>query len=126
MLLYVAALFTGSLGALILTPDAFTGGASGAVFGLMGAMAVGLYQRGRSIWEGGIGGLIVINVLLSFAIPGISIGGHLGGLAGGAAVGFVMLRAASSSRGKAEGVAAGVTVIVLAVIGCALIASGTA
>ena len=29
-------------------------------------------------------GLIVINLVLTFAIPNISIGGHVGGLAGGA------------------------------------------
>lgn len=126
VLLYTAALLTGSLGALLLTPNAATGGASGAVFGLMGAVAVGQRQRGLSIWEGGIGALIAINLVISFAVPGISIGGHLGGLAGGAAVGYVMLRTPSSPRGKAEGIGAGIAVIALAVVGCALVASGSA
>jgi len=126
VLLYFAALLTGSLGALVLSPNAATGGASGAVFGLMGAVAVGQHLRGTSVWEGGIGALIAINLVISFAVPGISIGGHLGGLAGGAVVGFVMLRPTSSPRANAEGIGAGVAVIVLAVLGCVLIASGTA
>jgi membrane associated rhomboid family serine protease len=37
-----------------------------------------------------IGGLIVINLLITFGIPGISIGGHIGGLIGGALVGFAL------------------------------------
>jgi membrane associated rhomboid family serine protease len=125
-LLYVAALLTGSLGALVLSPDAATGGASGAVFGLMGALAVGMHQRGHSVWEGGIGALIAINLVISFAVPGISIGGHLGGLAGGAAVGYVMLRAPSTKRGNAEGFAVGLVVAALAAFACAVVASSSA
>src|SRR5207237_5504815 len=44
--LYFVALLTGSFGALLLSPNALTGGASGAVFGLFGAAAIGLYHRG--------------------------------------------------------------------------------
>jgi membrane associated rhomboid family serine protease len=102
VLLYATALLCGSFGALLLSPHAATGGASGAVFGLLGAVAVGLRQRGISLRETGIGGLIVLNLVFTFAIPGISIGGHLGGLAGGAAVGWVMLRERSGvSRRRA-------------------------
>jgi membrane associated rhomboid family serine protease len=102
--LYFAALLAGSFGALLLTPTALTGGASGAVFGLFGAAAIGLYHRGVNVWQTGIGGLLVINLILTFAIPGLSIGGHLGGLAGGTAAGAVMLRSSPSRRSTIEGV----------------------
>ena len=90
-LLYFVAMFGGSAGALALSPNALTGGASGAVFGLMAAAAVGLQQRGVNPMKTGIGGTLILNLLITFTIPGISIGGHVGGALMGAAVGYVML-----------------------------------
>jgi membrane associated rhomboid family serine protease len=92
-IVYFVSLFAGSLGALIVSPDVLTVGASGAVFGLMGAAAVELSARGINPMETGIGGLIIFNLLFSFVFSGISIGGHIGGLIGGAATGFLFLQA---------------------------------
>jgi membrane associated rhomboid family serine protease len=88
-LLYLAALLGGSVGALLLSPTSLTAGASGAVFGCMGAVVVALRRRGVGILQSNIGMLLVINLVLSFR-PGISIGGHLGGLAAGAVAGFAL------------------------------------
>jgi membrane associated rhomboid family serine protease len=88
---YGVSLIAGSLGALILTPHSLTVGASGAVFGLMGAAAVEMRARQIPVMQSGIGALILINLLLSFTISGISIGGHIGGLIGGALAGSVLL-----------------------------------
>jgi len=89
-LLYFAALLAGSAGALLLTPNTYTVGASGAVFGLMGATFLLMRSRGMAPMAGGIfgsiGGLILINLVFSFALSGISIGGHIGGLIGGGLV----------------------------------------
>jgi len=115
--LYLAALLAGSFGAVLLTPTAFTGGASGAVFGLIGAAAVGMRQRGIDVWQSGVGPLIAINLVFTFAIPGISIGGHVGGLIGGAAVGTVMLRKPPDRRSVLEGVAVAGLVAILSVAG---------
>jgi membrane associated rhomboid family serine protease len=90
-LLYFASMFGGAAGALLLTPDGLTGGASGAVFGLMAAAAVGLQQRGVNPMRTGIGSTLILNLLITFMIPGISIGGHVGGALTGAAVGYAML-----------------------------------
>jgi membrane associated rhomboid family serine protease len=79
-----------SAGALILSPNAYTAGASGAVYGLMGALYVVETRRGGDPWNDGLGSLIAINVVLSFLIPNISIGGHLGGLVAGGAAGLVL------------------------------------
>ncbi len=81
--LYLAALLAGSCGALVASPESLTAGASGAVYGLFGAMALGLRSRGLSVWQSGIGPLIAINLLLTFTIPNVSVGGHIGGLVGG-------------------------------------------
>ena len=92
-LLYAAGLLGGSFGAVIFTdnPFAVTGGASGAVFGLMAAAAVGLQRQGVSVFSTGLGTTLLLNFFITFAIPGISIGGHLGGAAAGAICGFVMM-----------------------------------
>ncbi|MCE9623640.1 MAG: rhomboid family intramembrane serine protease [Actinomycetia bacterium] len=92
-LLYFAALLGGSLGALLVegTTPSLTAGASGAVFGLLGAAAVGLHRRGINIFSTGIGTALMLNLVITFSISGISIGGHLGGLVAGGICGFVML-----------------------------------
>ncbi len=87
---YAVSLLGGSAGALILSPNAYTAGASGAVYGLMGALYVVETRRGGDPWNDGLGSLIAINVVLSFLIPNISIGGHLGGLVAGGAAGLVL------------------------------------
>src|SRR2546421_236514 len=81
--IYFTSLLAGSFGALLLQPNAVTIGASGAVFGLMGAAVVEFRRRGIGFMESGIGILIIINLGFSFLFPGISIGGHIGGLIGG-------------------------------------------
>lgn len=89
-LVYFASLLAGSTGALLLTPNAFTGGASGAVFGLMAAAVVGMRQRGVNPFRTGLGATFAINIIFTLAIPGISVGGHFGGALAGAACGAVL------------------------------------
>ena len=81
--LYIVSGLAGSAGAIIFSPHAVTVGASGAIFGILGAALVLESQR-NYVLGGQAMGLIVINLVLTFAIPNISIGGHVGGLAGGA------------------------------------------
>jgi len=90
---YFTSLLCGSFGVLLLSPDSLTVGASGAVFGLMGALVIAQRARGIDPWASGLGGIIAINLLITFTIPGISIGGHLGGFAGGLAAGWILLEA---------------------------------
>ena len=87
---YFTSALAGSFGALILSPNAATAGASGAIFGIMGALFVLERQRGMALLQSSIGGLILINLVITFGIPGISIGGHIGGLIGGALAGFAL------------------------------------
>ncbi|MEM7092012.1 MAG: rhomboid family intramembrane serine protease [Actinomycetota bacterium] len=92
----------GSLGALLVEPTSSAVGASGAVFALMGFVAVLQRAAGVSLMSGGLGGLILLNVLFSFR-PGISLGGHFGGLAIGALMGgiFVLLQRHPNRRATA-------------------------
>jgi membrane associated rhomboid family serine protease len=88
--IYTAAVLWGSAGALLLNPDALTVGASGGVFGLMAALLVLSQQRGMEAMGSSIGFLLLMNLGITFAIPGISIGGHLGGLVGGGAAALAL------------------------------------
>lgn len=84
--LYLVAGLAGSAGALVASPTIPVVGASGAIFGILGAMLILEWQA-----TGRLGGnamtLIVINLVIGFAYNGaggnISIGGHVGGLIGG-------------------------------------------
>jgi membrane associated rhomboid family serine protease len=94
LLLYVVSGLCGSAGALILSPNAITVGASGAIFGILGAALV-LERRGSLVFGGQALTLIVINLVftLSFGLSGaISIGGHIGGLIGGVVCMLALLR----------------------------------
>jgi membrane associated rhomboid family serine protease len=72
----------GSAGALLASPQAVTVGASGAIFGLFGAMVVIQWQTTGSL-AGPAMTLILVNLAITFAVPNISWGGHVGGLVGG-------------------------------------------
>ena len=83
LLLYLVSGLAGSAGALIANPTGVTVGASGAIFGILGA-AIVLERQQTYVLGGSAVTLLVVNLAFTFAVPGISIGGHLGGLAGGA------------------------------------------
>jgi len=100
LLLYFASLLGGSLGVILHDSGGITAGASGAVFGLLAAATVGMWRRGINPFSTSIGGALLINLFITFLIPGISIGGHLGGAVAGAICGAVML-APSHRRGSA-------------------------
>ncbi len=88
---YATSLLCGSLGVMVVDPNALTVGASGAVFGLMGAMFLAYRAKGIDPWSSGIGPTIAINLLFTFTIPGISVGGHIGGLLGGLASAWLLI-----------------------------------
>lgn len=88
--IYFSAILWGSAGALLLSPDGLTVGASGGVFGLMAAVYLLERQRGVALLGSSVGMLLVLNLVITFVLPGISIGGHLGGILGGAAAALLL------------------------------------
>jgi membrane associated rhomboid family serine protease len=99
-IIYFVSLIGGSFGALLLTssPNTGTVGASGAVFGLMGAAILAMRARGIDPMQSGLGVTLLLNLGITFLIPGISIGGHLGGLFAGFVVGYLMFEVAERKR----------------------------
>ncbi|MFC0647062.1 rhomboid family intramembrane serine protease [Cellulomonas phragmiteti] len=88
--LYLVSALGGSVGAVLLAPVTGTWGtamvgASGAVFGMFGAVLVVLRRTGRD--AGPIIGILVLNGVLGFVLPGIAWQAHLGGLVTGALLG---------------------------------------
>jgi len=115
--LYAAALLAGAFGALALThPYTPTVGASGAVFGIFAATAVIARGRGMNAIASELGFLIVINLVITFTIPGISIGGHLGGLVGGAVCAAAIVAGERGTLGPNRRIAEYAVMAVVAVI----------
>ncbi len=108
---YAVSLLAGSFGALLFQPLGLTIGASGACFGVLGALIVVAHYRGISIWQSGLGLTLVINIVFSLSVAGISIGGHLGGVVGGAICGWLLVQVGERRNHQA-----------LALAGCALVA----
>lgn len=91
---YLVSILGGSAAVMAFQPDAVTAGASGAVFGLLGAEAVILLRLERS--PAPVLAVIALNVIISVTLPGISLWGHLGGLAAGAGATAGLLYAPSA------------------------------
>ncbi len=83
---YFGCLFAGSLG-VVLSPNSAIG-ASGAIFGLLGLLAMMYASRGIPLGQSGLLGVLIINAGISF-LPFVSWQGHLGGFIGGLAYGLV-------------------------------------
>ena len=90
--LYVVSMLGGAFGALLMSaPNSPTVGASGAVFGLMGAMVLVQRAIGGNIWRSPLAMVLMLNLAFTLLVPRISIGGHFGGLIAGAVMGALML-----------------------------------
>ena len=94
--IYLLSGLFGSLAYYLLGPDVLSAGASGAVFGLVGA-EIAYFLRNRGLFGalgrqrlGNLATLVGVNLVLGFTIPGINNIAHLGGLLGGAALGCAL------------------------------------
>ncbi|MDJ0768442.1 MAG: rhomboid family intramembrane serine protease [Ilumatobacter sp.] len=114
LLVYLAGLLGGSAGSLLIDGGGIAGGASGAVFGLMALAFVGYYLQGANPLNTQIGTLLMLNLFITFVIPGISVGGHLGGAAAGALCALVVMAPRHRGYPRWAGYATPAAVAVLA------------
>jgi membrane associated rhomboid family serine protease len=121
-LVYFVSLLAGSFGALLFSPQIPTVGASGACFGILGALIVVAYYRGISIWQSGLGLTLVINIIFSLSVSGISIGGHIGGVLGGAICGWLIVQLGERRRMQSAAIAGCLLVAAVSVIGAIAVA----
>jgi membrane associated rhomboid family serine protease len=118
LLVYVVSILGGAAGALLLDPHAYTGGASGGVFGLAAAATLAHTRAGVNFWQTQFGPLLAINLVLSFTMDGVSIGGHLGGLVAGTLATEAFLQARRIHRpilGWIGAIALGVIAVVVSI-----------
>jgi membrane associated rhomboid family serine protease len=118
--LYLVSGLAGAAGALIADPNSVTVGASGAIFGLLGAGLILEWQATGSL-AGNYLMLIVINLAISFS-PGLNIsyGGHIGGLIGGIVTTLAFTHA-RRPRAQFAGIGATAIVTLLAVGGLSVL-----
>jgi membrane associated rhomboid family serine protease len=99
-LIYFVSLIAGSFVALWFTPDTVSAGASGAIFGILGATFVIARGRNLEAVAGQLGILIVINLVFTFADSGISVGAHVGGLVAGVLCGLLIVAGEQGRYGR--------------------------
>jgi membrane associated rhomboid family serine protease len=123
---YFVAILGGAVGALILTPDGLTAGASGAIFGLMGVILAFGRNRGISLSRNPIIPTLVLNLFITFGLSRyISVGGHIGGLIAGFLAGVLLFDVPAwvdGARGTHRGGPARGDVIGMAL--CGVLAAG--
>ena len=105
---FFVSLLGGSFGALLLSADRFTIGASGAVFGLIAVALMEQRSRGIAPFQSDLGMLLVVNLVITFGFAAfISVGGHLGGLAAGLVVGYLLFEVGGANRSRRRPILAG-------------------
>jgi membrane associated rhomboid family serine protease len=124
-IVYFVSLLGGSFGALVLQPQAPTVGASGACFGVLGALIVVARARGIPIWQSGLGLTLAINIVFSVSFAGISVGGHVGGLIAGMLAGLLIIELGEKRRMPAAALAGCALVAAASIAGAIAVAGGT-
>ncbi len=123
--LYFVALLAGSLGVLLLEPNAAAVGASGAIFGLFGVAIVMARNRNINLMQSGLVPVLVLNLVITF-LPGsnIAYGAHLGGLVAGIVCAYVVEELARRRTASSLPGVIFCTVIGVAVFAGSILAAG--
>lgn len=115
---FLALFFITGIGAVVAVDffaDEQVVGASGAIFGVLGALIV--FARRMGLRTAQLYVVIVINLAIGFIVPGIAWQAHVGGLIVGVGLGFLMLRTAGPRRrGRQIAGSAAITAVLLAAL----------
>lgn len=90
-ILYLLSGIAGNLAVVFFDPTSVTAGASSALYGILGFLAIhALFRHSNYIYFLGKAylGIIAFNIIYTFMVPGISIMGHLGGFIAGMFLGL--------------------------------------
>ncbi|HEX5114793.1 MAG TPA: rhomboid family intramembrane serine protease [Pseudonocardiaceae bacterium] len=111
-IVYLLGVFGGNVAVFVFgAANAPEAGASTGVFALMGGLLVVVYRL--KVNPSQVIGLIVVNLVISVVIPGISLLGHLGGLITGIAVTFALVNVPAERRTLWQTVTVVAAVVVL-------------
>lgn len=120
--LYMLSGLGGSVAVLFLMPDVWVVGASGAIFGLLGAFFV--IQRGLGSNSRQLLIVVALNLVIGFVVPGIAWQAHVGGLLVGSLVAYILMRTRQRKQQRTQILLLGavlVGLIVLSVVGTTLL-----
>ncbi|HEX6687022.1 MAG TPA: rhomboid family intramembrane serine protease [Candidatus Limnocylindrales bacterium] len=120
--LYLLAGFGGNVACYVFSPTSLSAGASTAIYGLFAAYFLVLRRLGRDATS--VIPIILINVVLTFTVSGISIAGHMGGLVTGAVCGLGLAYAPRQNRTLVQTMVLGGTFFALVAITVATYAIG--
>jgi membrane associated rhomboid family serine protease len=122
---YFTALLAGSFGALLFTPGVPTLGASGAIFGVFGALIMVARARRIPLWQSGLVPILIFNFVYTLTVGGVSVGGHLGGAVSGFVTGFLVTEYGEKRNRPAVVYGGCLLIAVLAVVGSIAVAGNT-
>lgn len=115
LVLYLVSMLGSAVSVMLFSlPVSLTIGASGAIYGLLGALVVA-FKRMRADLRSLIV-VVAINFWITFQFPGISWQGHLGGLVAGAIIGAAMVYPPPRTRAAWQWGTVAATVVVLLVV----------
>ncbi|MGY0230248.1 rhomboid family intramembrane serine protease [Longispora urticae] len=112
--LYLLSGLGGSVAVLMFSPNAVTAGASGAIFGLFGALVVVLRKLGRSLAP--IIPVLAVNAIFTFTVSSISIAGHVGGFVAGGVIAAALAYAPQKNRTAIQVAALSAYTLIMVVI----------
>jgi membrane associated rhomboid family serine protease len=114
--LYLVAGLGGNVAAYVFQPGALSAGASTAIFGLFAALFLVLRKLGLN--AASVLPVIIVNLVFTLTVPGISIAGHLGGFVVGGLIGAGLAYAPKERRAAVQ--TATIVIAVLALGGLSL------
>ena len=123
--IYFTSLLAGSFGALWFTPDVPTLGASGAIFGIFGALIMVARARRIPLWQSGLLPILLFNFVYTLTIANVSVGGHLFGCLSGFATGWLVTEYGEKRDRRTIVLAGCLAIAVASVLGSILVAGGT-
>jgi len=118
--LYLVAGLGGNVAAYVFQPGALSAGASTAIFGLFAALFLVLRKLGLN--AAAVLPIIIVNLVFTLTVPGISIAGHLGGFVVGGLIGAGLAYAPKEGRAAVQ--AATIAIAILALGGLSLWQTG--
>ncbi len=123
--IYFTALLAGSFGALWFTPNVPTLGASGAIFGVFGALIMVARARRIPLWQSGLLPILIFNFVYTLTVAGVSIGGHVFGVLSGFLTGWLVTEYGEKRDRRTLVLGSCLLIAVLAVVGSVMVAGGT-
>jgi membrane associated rhomboid family serine protease len=123
--IYMASLLAGSFGSLVFSPDIATLGASGAIFGVFGALIAIAHARGIPLWQSGLMPVLLINFIYTLTVAGVALGGHVGGVIAGLIAGRLWVETSDKRRTPQLFWAGLLLIAVISVVGSLMVAGDT-